>query len=374
MDAPRTHRLACVCFLTFLHAFTLAAQPPDAAHDHDSVDPSQAPIQSPTLRLSGFSDFNFSATDQKGTKSGFTEGQFVLHAISSLSQRVTVFGELSLTARTDAGTGSPPATGYNAEVERIVIRFDASDYFKVSFGRYHTPINYWNAAFHHGAWLQTTVSRPEMVQFGGRFIPVHFIGGLIEGAVPAGGLHLNYNVGLGNGRGSVISRGGDAGDVNNNRAWLVNLYVKPDRFFGLQAGGSVYRDKVPVGTRNFDEWITSANVVWQKENPEFIAEVSNVNHSEQGRPGTFNSQAYYVQGAYRLPWLKQTLKPYYRWEYIHIPASDPVFTGVPSLAGSVVGMRYDITTFAAFKLEYRNQRRPGLPRINGAFLQTSFTF
>jgi hypothetical protein len=181
-------------------------------------------------------------------------------------------------------------------------------------------------------------------------------------------------VGLGNGRGSILSRAGDAGDVNNNRAWLINLFVKPDRLFGLQAGGSLYRDKIAVGTSNFDEWISSGHVVWAKENPEFIAEFANVNHTAIGGPGNFNSQAYYVQFGYRLPAFQQRWKPYYRWEYIHIPSSDPVFAGVSDLAGSTVGVRCDITTFSAFKLEYRNQRRPELPRINGVFAQTSFTF
>jgi hypothetical protein len=355
---------------------TPSPQPPPGSHDDQLVatEAAQGLPQSPLLKLSGFSDIDFAATDQHGAKSGFNLGQFTLHTASALSPKVSVFGELTLTARPDAGTGSPSAPGFNAEVERIVIRYDQSDYFKVSFGRYHTPINWWNTQFHHGAWLQTTIARPEMTQFGGKFIPVHFVGGLVEGSVPAKGLHLNYNVGLGNGRGSVISRAGDAGDINNNRAWLVNLFVKPDQLFGLQAGGSLYRDKISVGARAFDEWISSGHVVWAKENPEFIAEFANVNHSEVGRFGSFNSQAYYVQFGYRLPAFEQRWKPYYRWEYIHIPSSDPVFTGVPSLAGSVVGMRYDITTFSAFKVEYRNQRRPGLPRINGAYAQTSFTF
>lgn len=357
-----------------------AAAPPGApgAMSHDEhmrmAESAQTPLSSPLLKISGFGDIDFSATDQRGTKSGFNEGQFVLHTTSVLSPHVNVFSELSLTARTDAGQGAPAAPGFNAEVERLLIRFDQSDYFKVSFGRYHTPINYWNTAFHHGQWLQTTVSRPEMVQFGGSFIPVHFIGGLIEGEVPSGSLHLNYNAGLGNGRSTVLSRGGDFGDINNNRAWLVNLFVKPDQLFGLEVGGSAYRDKITQPTGNFDEWITSGHIVWHKENPEFIAEISNVNHSQIGKPGDSNSLAYYAQLGYRLPGKAQLWKPYYRWEYIHIPQSDIVFSKVPSLAGSVVGVRYDITSFAAIKAEYRNQRRPGQPRINGAFFQTSFTF
>jgi hypothetical protein len=341
----------------------------------------------PSLKIAGFSDFNFAATDQHGPApgfgaqtllqphSGFEEGQFVLHMTSALSQRVSFFGELSLTARTDAGTGTPPAAGFNAEVERAIIRFDQSDYFKVSFGRYHTPINYWNTAFHHGQWLQTTVSRPEMVQFGGSFIPVHFVGTLLEGALPAGGLNLNYNVGLGNGRGAVISRGGDFGDINNNRAWLVNLFVKPDHPYRLQVGGSVYRDRIdPLAGGPAREWIESGHIVWTRETPEVIAEFANVNHAPIAGGVVSNSQAFYIQTAYRLPFAAKLWKPYYRFEYMHIPHSDLIFRAVPSFYASTTGVRYDISSFAALKFEYRHYTRRDLPNINGAFAQTSFTF
>src|SRR5882672_10234371 len=218
--------------------------------------------------MTGFSDLNFSATNLHSAAtgfgaqtllsphSGFEEGQFTLHLSSALSPKVTMFGEVTFTARADAGTGSPAATGFNAEVERVMIRYDANDYFKLSFGRYHTPINYWNTAFHHGQWLQTTISRPEMTQFGGSFIPVHFVGSLVEGVVPAGGLNLNYAAGLGNGRGQVISRPGDFGDVNNNRSWLINAFVKPNRMYRFRMGGSVYRDSLnPLNGPAASEWI-----------------------------------------------------------------------------------------------------------------------
>jgi hypothetical protein len=342
-------------------------------HNHE---PSPiVPYSTPSLRIAGFGDFNFAATDQHGAKSGFNEGQFILHLSSALSSKVSYFGELSFTARTDAGMGSPPAPGFNVEVERSIIRFDQSDKLKISFGRYHTPINYWNTQYHHGSWLQTSESRPEMIQFGGSFLPVHFIGALAEGALPAAGLNLNYNVGIGNGRGAVISRGGDFGDINNNRAWLVNLFIKPDKLYGLQAGGSAYRDEITLGASNYREWITSGHLVWARESPEIIAEVANVRHEGIGPTGGLsNSIAYYVQAAYRLPWFDRLWKPYYRFEYIHIPKSDTVFRLVPSLNESIVGMRYDISSFAAIKLEYRNIARPGQPTVNGAFAQTAFTF
>jgi hypothetical protein len=47
---------------------------------------------------------------------------------------------------------------------------------------------------------------------------------------------------------------------------------------------------------------------------------------------------------------------------------------VPVFSGSTAGVRYDISSFAAFKLEYRNYWRRDLPSFHGIFTQTSFTF
>src|SRR5438093_1120974 len=81
---------------------------------HDREAPAGA-ASFPSMRLTGFTDLNFSATDQRGAKSGFYEGQFILHISSALSSKVSYFGELSVAARTDAGTGSPAAPGFNFE-------------------------------------------------------------------------------------------------------------------------------------------------------------------------------------------------------------------------------------------------------------------
>src|SRR6266849_6286791 len=156
-----------------------AAPAPGPMHQHEPTE-SQATTRQlearyPSLQIRGFGDVNFSTTDQRGATSGFNLGQLDLHLASALSHKVTYFGELTFNAQ---------PTGYTVEVERSIIRYDYNDYFKLSFGRYHTPIGYWNTAFHHGAWLQTTISRPDFVRFGGTFIPVHFLGLLAEGNIP----------------------------------------------------------------------------------------------------------------------------------------------------------------------------------------------
>lgn len=342
---------------------------------HDQPAPDAA-REYPSLKIAGFGDVDFSTTRRPEGPRGFHLGQFVLHMTSELSSRVTFFGEISLTARTDAGTGSPAAAGFNTEVERMIIRFDHSDRLKVSLGRYHTPINMWNTAFHHGHWLQTTIARPEMIQFGGRFLPVHFVGALIEGSVPAGGLNLNYQAGVGNGRSSVISRGGDAGDSNARRAVLANLYVKPNTPYGLRVGGSAYADTITLsGGREFSERIIAGHAAWQKEDPEVLAEFASVRHQESGTTGVNWSHAYYVQVAYRLPGNGHLWKPYYRFEHVGVSAADAAFATVPGIDGSTLGVRYDFSLFAAFKGEYRTWTRgAGSPRNHGGFFQVSFTF
>jgi hypothetical protein len=154
------------------------------------------------------------------------------------------------------------------------------------------------------------------------------------------------------------------------------MFVKPDRLYGLQIGGSAYRDKVTTGGSEYREWITSGHVAWTRETPELIAEFANVRHENLTVAAPVaNSQAYYVQLAYRLPFQEKRWKPYSRVEYIHVPLSDTMFQPISNLGGFVGGLRYDVSSFAAMKFEYRNQRRaPQLPRFNSAFLQTSFTF
>jgi hypothetical protein len=63
-----------------------------------------------------------------------------------------------------------------------------------------------------------------------------------------------------------------------------------------------------------------------------------------------------------------------------MPLSEQVFTYQPQVE-SLVGLRYDISSFAAFKSEYRYSAshpvlggHPTMPTVNGLFFQTAFTF
>ena len=64
------------------------------------------------------------------------------------------------------------------DVERLQIAYRWSDALRLTAGRGHTALGYWNESYHHGKLLQPTVERPEVLKFedDGGILPVHFVG------------------------------------------------------------------------------------------------------------------------------------------------------------------------------------------------------
>jgi hypothetical protein len=154
------------------------------------------------------------------------------------------------------------------------------------------------------------------------------------------------------------------------------VFARPDRAFGLQVGASAYSDRITtIGRPDYNERIVAGHAVWQHENPEVIAEIADVRHTQVGTSVTTSSLAYYLQAAYRLPAPARLWKPYYRFEHIDIDSNDVVFADVPNLDVSIFGVRYDISTYVCIKTEGRIRRRAeNLPWTNGWFSQIAFTF
>ncbi len=322
-------------------------------------------LDDPRVRVLGFGDFNYLVTDELDRQEGFQMGQMVGHVIADLSERFTFFGEVSVTAKND---------GYSIAAERALVRYDFADFFKISAGRFHTPIGYWNTAFHHGSWLQTSVARPEMIKFGSRFLPTHFVGLIAEGGFPDSPLGLGYSVGIGNGRASNIARPGNAGDVNDQRAWLARVRSRPVSIAGLELGASFYSDRLlaPGGT-DANERIYALHAALDRDAPEILAEYAHVSHDPVTGTGDFpGSDGYYVQFGYRLRGSFSGLKPYVRVEQVVVPTGAFVFAPMAlNYDGVVVGARYDPGVFLALRLEYRWERFEAIS-TNSVYAQASF--
>ncbi len=358
-SVPRLLRMLCAGALAVAGSATLAG----AVRAAESV--SAATQTYPSLQIRGFTDFDYMSSDEPNGTTGFDLGQLVLHMVSPLARKVNYFGEITVT---------PKDNGYGIEVERSFVRYDHNDWFKVSAGRFHTQLGYWNTAFHHGLWLQTTVGRPEQIRFGTTFVPVHFVGAQIEGKIPSGDAGLGYSAGIGNGRSEILSRAGDAGDPNPNRAWIAQVMARPLHLYGFEAGASVYHDRLStMGGPTYREWIGSGYAALTHETPELIGELFLVQHEDPAGT-TYDSHAFYVQAAYRLPVWHSMFKPYARYEELDVSETDPVYGTLWDKQVALGGVRVDVADLVALKAEYRNELGRGAQRSNTFQAQACLTF
>jgi hypothetical protein len=147
--------------------------------------------------------------------------------------------------------------------------------------------------------------------------------------------------------------------------------VRPSAFPGLQLGFSNYHDHVtPAGKANVTENILFAHVVYQNSRFEFLNEAVLLRHAVNNSNLTTNIPGFYSQlsrqfGRYR---------PYLRYEYVNVPARDPLYSDVGLLHGPKVGLRFDLNEFAALKLEYGRDMRRGVKVVNRLGTQLSFAF
>jgi hypothetical protein len=354
----------------------VAAQPASGGKAPSSLAPA-APRESemqgmaaggefPTMQFRGFSDVSYKATDFDGGTNTFALGQMTLFITSNLSDRVSVIAEPVLEA--------DERNAFNFELERLLLQLTANEHFKVSVGRYHTAIGWYNTAYHHSAWLQTAIGRPFLFQFedNGGILPIHNVGVSVTGQIPSGRLRLRYVAEIGNGRASrsrLDEPTQNDRDENNGKAVNGALLARPDWAPGLQLGFSTYHDRLtPLGSPKVDETIFATHAVYQTSGLEWLNEVVVVRHAVDGG-GVSTSTGFYTQAS--KPFGR--LRPYIRYQHLDVPETDAVFPDIGRMSGPSIGLRYDLNQFSAFKFQYDFVDR-GSKGVNAVVTQLSFVF
>jgi hypothetical protein len=87
------------------------------------------------------------------------------------------------------------------EFERLQFGYELVPDTLVWVGRYHQPASVWNLAYHHGQYLQTSITRPAIEEWedGNGIVPQHVVGVLVESqrrAGPDGGWLLSVGAGV----------------------------------------------------------------------------------------------------------------------------------------------------------------------------------
>jgi hypothetical protein len=325
-------------------------------------------FHSPRLNLRGYGDVDWNASDLKGSTNSFVLGQFNLFITSRVSQHATFLAETVIEA--DEGTNE-----FGIEPERLLLDYSVNDHLNLVFGRYHTGIGYYNTAYHHSALLQTTLERPFLFEFedGGGILPIHSVGISATGlAWSKPGLH--YIAEMGNGRSartSVSNPVQNVTDENNGKAVNLGFFFRPDAWPGWQFGFSEYHDHLtPLGPPNVTENIFSTHLVFHNSRFEVLNEGVLLRHTLDGGLGTTNIPAFYSQVSRRFG----NYRPYFRYEYTNVPASDPLYADAGLQHGPKAGLRYDVSESAAFKVEFGRTWRRNLEPVNSVGTQLSFAF
>lgn len=90
---------------------------------------------------------------------------------------------------------------YEHEMERLQLGWLVQPTATVWLGRFHSPLGFWNSEHHHGAFMQTAITRPGILGFedDGGVLPTHITGLLAEGTYDREHGALNYAFGIGRG-------------------------------------------------------------------------------------------------------------------------------------------------------------------------------
>lgn len=331
----------------------------------------------PRLKLIVFGDVGASVLSH--VPSTFEFGSLDLFMTARLSNKVSALGEALFIAQSDNSVG--------VDVERLLLGYRQSDYFDVSIGRYHTWVGYYNTAFNKGEFLETAIDRPFFYQFDdtGGFLPMQDLGVNVTGKIPSGRMGLNYVLEVGNGRawGLNVEPAQNYQDANDSKAINGGLFVRPEKFSGLQVGFSLRHDHLTVPGPSVGETIGTVHAVFTNSKYEILNEGVLVRHVEPTGP-VFNTACFYSQFSRAFG----NWRPYFRYQYFNAPSNDPVFIYASSnqyaplymtsfvgrLNGPSLGIRYDFTAHSALKLQFDRYELRGLQDANQVSSQVAFTF
>jgi hypothetical protein len=361
-----------------------ASSPDPAAPEAAAADPASVPTvlhEVHGIQWRGFGEFNYKVLDQRrpelgtygfvpGSAGSFYTGDFDLLLASRITDRATVLSEVVF----EEGD----AQSFSVNLQRMLLKYDYNDNLKMSFGRYHTGIGYYNTAFHGGKWLQTTADRPLIMEFAnqGGLLPTQAVGISVTGLIPSGKLGLNYIAEYGSSDTirPDINGSGNLDDENNGNHIDLGFFARPDGFPGLQIGGSFYHDKIgdslaqqPV---RYGQTIVNAHVVYVAHGIEILNEGFLIRHAPENSKIVFNMPAFYSQFSKRFG----HIRPFFRYQYVNMNRNETIFDDVGLRYGPSFGARYDFDDNIAFKAQLDHTVRGGEPNLNGLQLQLAFTF
>ncbi len=147
---------------------------------------------------------------------------------------------------------------HEQEIERIQLGWRVGD-SKVWLGRFHNPVGYWNSQFHHGSYMETSISRPSVVEFedDDGILPMHLTGLLVEGVKEYAKKGIGYALAVASG--PEFSDRLEPLDVleptsgSQDLSLAANVYLEPVIYSPTRYGLYVNYNEIPAVGRGFEE-------------------------------------------------------------------------------------------------------------------------
>jgi hypothetical protein len=354
-----------------------ATPPVRMADDHDHGASRPAPTESLLSApgaLRGFADVGAGYSDNSNANKGFTVGSLDLYLTPQLGERVRALAELVFEV---------DENGENSlDLERFQLGYAFNDALMGWMGRFHAPLGYWNTAFHHGRFLQTSLLRPRFIEFEDRngIVPMHIIGAWGTGMVRTESGRFTYDLFTGNN--PSISDGqlnpNIAGTKSPGLSAGFNLGYRPIGLldglkFGVHGLSATVRDNLQPPNQT-DLRILGAYAGLEGGKWEAISEYyyfHNNNVATGGGP--YNSWAAFGFLGYHFgPWI-----PYTRVERAVIDSADAYFAQLNNghtYSRQALGLRYDLGANAALTLEVNHTREVPIPSYDEVLFQYSVQF
>ena len=235
-------------------------------------------------------------------------------------------------------------------------------------GRFHAPSRYWNATYHHGQYLQTSISRPLIEQFedDGGVLPSHISGLMLETSNSlkgASGLQTTLSFGAAPKIGENELEPFDLLETGSDHGAAVDLRLGflPDQWGENQAGlimgwadlkidGNETAEQ--VGLQSVEQYTIGAYLDWNWPSWRVIGTVVYVNNQDklqtQTLKDTFTSA--YIQAEYNF---HQDWILYGRLEESNDTEDSLYLTLFPNTIADrqVLGLRFDFAKNQALTLE-----------------------
>ena len=277
-----------------------------------------------------------------------------------------------------------------SELERFQLGWQADEETIGWAGRFHSPSRYWNTAYHHGQYMQTSISRPLVEKFEdeGGVLPTHVTGLMLEtmhGLQGADGFLTTISFGLT----SVIGdRKLEPFDLiepssEHKEAVDVRLAYLPDQLgenqFGLLLSWSnlVVGDSPLAelqGLQRVEQGVIGAYADWRRQDWRILANLTYVDNQMimQVQEQTDTFFAAYFQAEYEL---HQEWKIFGRVEDTYGADDSEYLKLFPNaiIERQMLGLRYDFYRNQALTIEVSNIGTQTID-LEQAWLQWSAVF